>query len=92
MTRGGWRCRLATCAVAGRVEPVDTEAEYLVVITGQYVVVHGDRWYDSRCHSASPTRAVPTCGGGCHSMAHHPLKMGRGGEPRPSLITAHFSS
>ena len=43
----------------GRVEPGVTEAEYLVVITGHYVVVHGDRWDDSRCHFGKPHARSP---------------------------------
>lgn len=41
------------------VQPSVTEAEYLVIITGHYLVVHGDRWFDNRCHYGKPHARSP---------------------------------
>ncbi len=33
--------------------------EYLVVVTGHWIVVHGSRWFDNRCHLGKPLALCP---------------------------------
>lgn len=33
--------------------------EYLVVVTGHWIVIHGSRWFDNRCHLGKPLALCP---------------------------------
>lgn len=41
------------------LEKPGPQDEYLVVVTGHWIVVHGNRWFDSRCHLGKPLALCP---------------------------------
>jgi hypothetical protein len=55
----GKRTDQRTLAQWLEVEKPRPHDEYLVVVTGHWIVVHGSRWFDNRCHLGKPLALCP---------------------------------